>query len=444
VPLGETAKALADALKCKAVRPYNSQTLGEALAAEIAARYRVAIDPVVWTDKPLPDHLRVRIRVMDANSRELVASRDLAEIRAALLAQSREASRAVAREEPAAWRAARAQWETPEFSTWTFDALPERVLIADQAGAPVYAFPGLWSGAQGVARRLFKAPEEAAHATHRALGALLEKQLGHDLMWTERDLRALRTLGPLATTLAPVETLQQDAFQSIKTWVTDWRRILPRGADTRRNSPDESVQFTAASFAAAVENAKADLRGLVPRFVDLVREILTLRQELLVLPDSPAGAEDELAELVPRDFLARTPYLQLAHLPRYLKALKLRADRWRKNPGKDAERREQIAPYEKAIEQLKRERAAPEAIEAFRWLVEEFRVSLFAQELGTAEPVSTVKLDRALAAARGKSADPTPAALTTAKPIVAVSAGATSKKSAPLKNLGALDKLFGR
>jgi hypothetical protein len=55
-----------------------------------------------------------------------------------------------------------------------------------------------------------------------------------------------------------------------------------------------------------------------------------------------------------------------------------------------------------------------------------------------------VKLDRALAAARGKSADPTPAALTTAKPIVAVSAGATSKKFAPLKNLGALDKLFGR
>ena len=84
--------------------------------------------------------------------------------------------------------------------------------------------------------------------------------------------------------------------------------------------------------------------------------------------------------------------------------------------------------------------------QAFRWLVEEFRVSLFAQELGTAEPVSTVKLDRAFAGLPG-GADlrPTPTAASTpatAKPILA--APVTEKKTAPLKNLGALDKLFPR
>jgi ATP-dependent helicase HrpA len=199
--------------------------------------------------------------------------------------------------------------------------------------------------------------------------------------------------------------------------------------------------LSATAFAAALEKSKADLRGLVPRLTDLLKEILTHRQALLVHPTLPAGMERELAALVPGDFLRTTPYVQLAQLPRYLKAMKLRADRWKKNPGKDAERAAQLAPYVAAAAKL-RDR---EGGEALRWLVEEFRVSLFAQELGTAEPVSSVKLDRAVAAvtAGGAALPEKPAAAAAApKPIVV--APVTAKKPAPLKNLGALDKLFPR
>jgi ATP-dependent helicase HrpA len=86
------------------------------------------------------------------------------------------------------------------------------------------------------------------------------------------------------------------------------------------------------------------------------------------------------------------------------------------------------------------------AIESFRWLVEEYRVSLFAQELGTSVPVSPVKLDRTLAGLQGgaaaarESGAPVPPAV--AKPIVA--AAVSDKKSVPIKNLGALDRLFQR
>ena len=186
-----------------------------------------------------------------------------------------------------------------------------------------------------------------------------------------------------------------------------------------------------------------DLRGIVPRFVDLLREILTLRQDLLVLPDPPPGLARDLAALLPADFLRATPYPQLAHFPRYLRAMKQRAERARKNPAKDAERSAQLARYAAAAEKLR----AIEGGEAFRWLVEEFRVSLFAQELGTAEPVSAVKLDRALAAlqsgkpVRGDS-NPTATPIAAAKPIVA--APVTEKKPAAIKSLNALDKLFGR
>jgi ATP-dependent helicase HrpA len=193
---------------------------------------------------------------------------------------------------------------------------------------------------------------------------------------------------------------------------------------------------TAAVFATVLDRARSDLRGLVPRFTDLLREILTLRQEVLVLPEPPAGLLAEAEVLAGPNFLRRTPYARLAHLPRYLRALKLRHERARKQPAKDAERSAQIAAYERAWQRL------PESPgrEALRWLLQEFRVSLFAQELGTAEPVSTVKLDRALAALQPSAPVPPPAV--TPKPIVASPTGKT--KVAPVKNLNALDRLFQR
>ncbi|MEO5960208.1 MAG: DUF3418 domain-containing protein, partial [Opitutaceae bacterium] len=475
VPLADTAKNLAQHVAARDRLTDRREALTDALAVEIAERFRVAIDPAAWADKPLPDHLRVRVRVVDAAGREVVASRELAEVHAALHLKAREASVSVAREDPGAWRAARAKWETPEQTSWTWKELPERVRVAEQAGATVYAFPGLHAATDGVARRLFKTPEEAREATRAGVAALLERQLSHELGWLERDLRALRELGALPATLAPVEKLREDAFESIRRWVTDPERVgvglaAPGrpGFDGRNEASaatpagsENRPQLTASGFATALEKAKADLRGLVPRFVDLLREILSARQELLVEPHPYPGLDKDLAALLPPDFLRRTPFERLRHFPRYLKAMKLRAERARKNPTKDVERAAQLAPYVAAIAKVAGgavpsprkdakagEGTHPPSVEAgaFRWLVEEFRVSLFAQELGTAEPVSTVKLDRELAALQVdrktrpeiKGALPPP----TAKPILA--APVAAKKTSPLKNLGALDRLFPR
>lgn len=422
VPLAETAKSLAEQVAARDRLTDRRESLTQALAAQIAERFRMTLDPAVWADKPLPDHLRVRVRVLDAKGKELCASRELAEIDAALHLQKRAASATVARVEPEAWRRARAQWETPAQTTWKFGDIPERVLVTEQAGVPVFAFPALQAEKDGVAVRLAKTPEEARELTRRGLAALIERQLGNDLGWLERDLRAVKNLGPLISTLAPAEELQAQAFQEIRAWVGG-RTVAP---------------LTAAVFGTVLDRAKADLRGIVPRFCEQLREILTLRQTLLVQPGAHAGLERDLAALLPPDFLRTTPYAQLPHFPRYLKGMKLRAERWRQNPAKDAERAAQLAPYVAAAGKL-RER---EGGEALRWLVEEFRVSLFAQELGTAEPVSAVKLDRALAALQHgivvTRTEPPPAA----KPIL--SAGVTEKKVAPIKHFGALDRLFPR
>ena len=103
------------------------------------------------------------------------------------------------------------------------------------------------------------------------------------------------------------------------------------------------------------------------------------------------------------------------------------------------------AMLERRARELARSGVQDARLEQFRWQLEELRVSLFAQELGTAEPVSAVKLDRALAAlqpgAQARSG-PAVAAVAATKPILAVPLA--EKKSVPLKNLNALDKLFGR
>ena len=429
IPLAENARLLAGALRGRDRLTGRRETVAEALAAEMRERFRLGIDASIWAGKPPPEHLRVRVRVVDDEGQELAASRDLPELMAALAARGERASASMASLDPEGWRLARERWERAPQASWTFGDIPGRVPVSDQGGMPVFAFPGLQPGPEGVSLRLFRTEIQAREQNARGLSALLESELRYELGWLERDLRAVRVLAPLAAALVPLESIQKQALASIRAWACRPDRVC---AGRVGNEPG----VTEAGFAAAVKQAKEDLRGLVPRFVDLLREILTLRQELLVHPEPYDGLERDLAALVGPEFLAEVPYERLEHMPRYLKAMRMRAQRWRKNPAKDAERARLLAPYAAAEAKL---RARPGRSSALRWLVEEFRVSLFAQELGTSEPVSAVKLDQAL----GKAAHPQPAdaPLPVPSPVPRIPASG-KKKAGPLKSLNALDRVF--
>jgi ATP-dependent helicase HrpA len=424
VPLADAARQLAKAAAQHARLTAHRQTLPEALAQLIGERLKLTLAASVFAeDRPLPDHLRVRVRVVDDDGREICASRELPEIAVGVAAHQRQASATVAREDPDAWRRARAKHETGEQTEWKFGDVLERVHVCDQAGVAVYAFPGLKNGpGGGVALRLFKTPEEAAAVTTPALERLLEWQLAAALAGLHKDLKQLRELGALLATVGTAETLREDAYAALRRWICAAERVK---------------HLDAAAFEAAVAKAKTDLQGLVPRLVDLLREILSLRQALLVHSQPYRGQGPDLAALMPADFLRVTPYERLAHFPRYLKAMKLRADRWKQNPAKDAERAKQLAAFA--------------GVPALRWSVEELRVSLFAQELGTAEPVSVQKLERALVELKqggGRSADAVAGKSATVAPEAPKAREATplpvttAKPKAPLKSFGSLDALF--
>ncbi|MBP8256154.1 MAG: ATP-dependent RNA helicase HrpA, partial [Opitutaceae bacterium] len=419
VPLAESIKVVANGVASLGRLRDHASTFDEVLAEVLFDRYQLRVDPGYWSERPLPEHLRVRICVKDEEGREIVAGRKLDEVKAALAMHAREASEAVAREDPDAWRLARRQWEKPEAMTWDFDDIATRVRVTEQAGIPVFAFPALVKGDTGVAMRLLRSEEEAGRVTQVGLRGLLELNLRYDLAWLEKELRALRKLGASSATLTRVDELQGDAHASIQRWVTD---------------PGRVATLTRASFEAAVEKSKAELRGIVPSLADLLKEILDLRQSLLVVHDPYPDLPKDLGNLLPADFLRSIPYERLKHLPRYLQAMQVRNERWRLNPAKDSERAALLAPYAKAVVR----RAFDDPI---RWMVEEFRVSLFAQELGTAESISSVKLDRALAG--DGVASQSPGTLTkSAPPIGPVQTGSQRKQS--LKDLNSLAALFRR
>ncbi len=423
IPLAERARSIAAGLAPAGHAPGRPGALTEALAAHLRAAHRLVIDPAVWAARPLPDHLRVRVQVVDEDGRPLAASRDLGALHRQLEERGRQLSAAAARQDPAAWRRARDRWEKAAQTAWTFGEIPGRVLVFERAGEPVHAFPSLVPVEAGVALRLFNSAAEAQTALPRGLARLFELQLRYEIAWLQRDLRSLRALGVLAATLIPPEDLQAQALAAVRRWVCG-RPLAP---------------LTAEAFDRELAAARADLRGIVPKLTDRLREIFTRRQALLTHPEPYPGLEADLAALLPGDFLAVTPFPQLAHLPRYLQAMKMRADRWKQDPERDARRAGQLAPYLKAVAALAR--GSPAAAARFRWLVEEYRVSLFAQSLGTAEPVSPVKLDRELASLQQSAAGPTPGH-PPERP--APARAAAPLPGGPLKNLGALDRLFPR
>ncbi len=424
VPLAETVKQLAAAVAARDRLTDRREALPEALAACIAERFPIRVDASAWAEKPLPEHLRVRIRVVDEKGREICAARDLDETRRLLGDYRKAASAKVAQDAPSAWARAREKWEKTDQMAWTFgERLPGRVEVCTQAGVTIHAWPSLKIGPSGVALRLARSEEEAAAQTALGLGRLLELELRHELLNLHKELRGFREFGALLATYCSLNQLTEDAAGMLQRWLC---------------APSRVSEPTQKAFVAAANQARHDLRTSGPKLCAVLKELFSIRATLEAFPNPYPTLAGDLAQLVPKTLLREIDYPRAAHVVRYLKGLKLRAERWRQNPAKEAERSRALAPW------LPRQRALPRSDPRY-WLVEEYRVSLFAQELGTAEAVSPQRLEREFSGAPGPAGAPEKGTTTMpSKPAPAPLAvlPTTSGKGAPLKSLGALGDLF--
>jgi len=387
------------------------QATGESLQADLARfirqRYGVAIPLDAWPTGAIPAHLRPRIEVLGNDQKTLGTSRDLGVLR-----QKLEQVQAKPAPDDSAWSRVAQQWERTGITTWNFGPLPARITVSETGPVPTYAWPGLLAEKVAVSLRLFRTEALARQATLGGIQKLVELALAKDFAWLHRDLRELNRFDALAANFCPVAELQETAFENLK------RHVLPTEVFPVLNEDN---------FQAAVQQTRLAIPGLAMKLVDQVGVILRARHELLLrggptplpttktktladlshlnlVPRAAAKPADiwaeELDTLLPRTFLAEIPFARLEHVPRYLKALATRRERAKLNPVKDQERAQLIAPYLAKLKALRDQTTKSadvrQLVEEFRWMVEEYKVSLFAQELGTAVPVSPQRLDQLL------------------------------------------------
>ena len=321
----------------------------------------------------MPDHLKMRVDIQGTNDQSVAAGRDLQQLTQRLEQHDTPV-------ELDAWKKAAQQWEREGITTWDFGDPPERIEVTQAGGVPLYGWPGLRRDEGGVSLRLYKNRAEAEASSREGFLGLCTLALRDELAWLRRELQELAQFK--ARYQGSSLELRTQAFEHLERYLFHREQILPLRQE---------------DFDAVLVEAKQRLRGLAPRFISLVDSLLEARREILLSGRPYRGLDADLERLLPDDFLARVPFHRLSHLLRYLKAVEVRAERAATDPRKDAQKAELIEVYQSQLEKLAGETNSPERaaqIEKLRWMLEEYRVSVFAQELGTAHPISPKRLDK--------------------------------------------------
>lgn len=375
VPVPATARRIAADLK----PTHGDGTFLDALERYIEEHWRVQVRRADWDLEQVPEHLRLRVEI-EGEGATLAAGRDLAALSGQL---DRPAGSGAVNLE--AWGEAVRRWEREDVTGFDFGDLPERLEVTRVSGVPVFAFPGLALEENAVHVRLFPDRGEARAATPPGLQRLCELALKDETVWLQRELKDLRALAA-GRLPGDADQIERQAYEHLA------RHLFLEG---------DLFPLTGERFEARVARSRERLEGLSRRFLDLLGEIVELRSGLAAQPRPYPGLKEDLRRLLPADFLAGVEFDRLPHLVRYLKAMSVRADRYLADSGRDAGKAAQVEPFATAWEQVRDGLADASAerrrrAEALRWLVEEFRVSVFAQELGTAERVSAARLERAI------------------------------------------------
>lgn len=377
------------------------------------------IGPNDLLDDQIPSHLRMNIRVVGEDGQVLAEGRDLLAIKHKL---GIEAAAVVV-------SAGSGEWHRDGINKWDFGTLPKQYDLVKN-GLHVAVYPTLVDAGDTVSLRLFDHPQKSADVHRAGLRRLFSiaaaKELRAQIAWFPEIELLLKHAQPLGRVHAPKAppTVPLKQLKLGRTVETKVERLAER-RDLRDDLADLLSQrsFLREPFPATDDEFKDRLRlglrelpGVVYEVTKIVgplfKEFTDAAAAVLAItgPNLYASAEDarmQLARLTPDGFLANTPGTWLEHFPRYFKAVSLRMKKLAAGGlSKDVQTMALVEPLWKKYEERAKRHAEfavmdPELAQ-FRWMIEEYRVSLFAQELGTSLSVSPQKLDKQWAKVREK------------------------------------------
>ena len=277
---------------------------------------------------------------------------------------------------------------TPQrYTTWTFGELPELMEIS-KGGQTLIGFPALVDMQDAVTIEVFDEPDMAAAKNRAGLRRLFALQIKDALKYLEKNIPDLQKM---AVAYMPLGTADELKTQIIDVALDRAFLLDPLPSDEatfKRRIDEGRGRLT------LIANEVARLAGtILLEFGAATRKIKDTKNA----PDATADCTAQLQRLMLKNFMAATPWPQLQHYARYLKAITLRLDKYRADPARDAQRLAELKPQEQRYWRLVAERkgAQDARMLEFRWLLEELRVSFFAQELRTPQPVSIKRLEKA-------------------------------------------------
>ena len=412
VPLPESASKLAEELAEPEV--FGAGSLTDVLLKRVRDQTSIDVKRADFKLDMLPPHLFMNLLVVDEHGRQLGIGRNLGALKAELGSQARGAFQALAglnlkASAPAGGKQAAAVPsgaggrhgaaapvpETPSlpagqrYTAWTFGELPELMEVRRGAQSLI-GFPALIDQGDAVAIEVFDEPAVAA-AKHRAgLRRLFALQLKDALKYLEKNIPDLQKMA--------VAYMPLGSSEELRTQIVDValdRAFLqePLPADEfafKRRVDEGRGRLT------LIANEVARLAGVIlADYAVAARKI----KDTKIQPDATADAAQQLQRLIGKRFIADAPWTQLQHFSRYLKAITARLDKLRADPARDAAKMAELRPQDQRYWRLVAERkgVVDDRMLEFRWLLEELRVSFFAQELRTPQPVSVKRLDKAWA-----------------------------------------------
>jgi len=381
---------------------FGKGNLLDAVIADVREQTGVATKTTDFKLETLHAHHFMNFKVVDEHGRQLEMGRNLSGLQAEFGGQAREVFQKLAEKSVVApvdasgsehigqarrpSAAGNSVAEHQNLTAWSFGELPE-LLEIQQGKQTLIGFPALVDKTTHCDLEVFDDPTEAARVHHVGMRRLFSLQLKEQLKFLEKNIPNLQQMGMQFMSLGSQEELRD--------------QIIQAGLD--RACMQDPLPKNAQEFNQRKDEGKSRLSLLVNEIARLASQILA---EYYTLPKKLQGAkahaqsaadmQAQLQALVGKRFIADNDYVQLTHFPRYLKAINVRLEKLRADPARDArlmaEWSQIAAPWQRALKDRQKS-SDPRMIE-FRWLLEELRVSLYAQELRTPMPVSVKRLQK--------------------------------------------------
>ena len=373
----------------------------------------------VRDETSLDPHLFMNYRVIDEHGRQLGQGRNLAALKAEWGAKARGAFQALAslkvaatveqttvsdkkvsenkhqyaqaapKNEKTAKQASSsntAQKADQRYTAWSLGELPELMEIS-KGNTTLIGFPALIDHGSDVGIEVFDEPEVAA-ARHRVgLRRLFALQIKDALKYLEKNIPDLQKMAVAYMPLGTQEELRNQIIDVAMDRAFLQEPLPANEADFKQRVQDGRGRLT------LIANEVARMAGVIlVEYAAAARKIKDTKNT----PDATKDAGEQLQKLMPKNFIAIAPWTQLQHYPRYLKAITTRLEKYRADPARDAAKHKELQPLEQRYWRLVAERKGQidARMQEYRWMLEELRVSFFAQELRTPYPVSAKRLDK--------------------------------------------------